>query len=73
MNNAGKSQRAFFQDIEPDVDKALFDVNVFSLISLSRVVLRYFLEFNRDGQFAVTSSTAGIIGLLLFLCFGENI
>lgn len=51
-----------FQDIDVAVDKAVFEVNVFSLVNLTRVVLRYFLEHNREGQFAVTSSTAGVMG-----------
>lgn len=63
VNNAGRSQRAYFQDIETQVDRSLFDVNVFGLINLTRSVLRYYLEFNHSGQFAVTSSTAGIVGV----------
>ena len=51
-----------FQEIDVTVDKAVFEVNVFSLVNLTRVVLRYYLEHNRDGQFAVTSSTAGVMG-----------
>lgn len=63
VNNAGRSQRAFFQEITVEVDKALFDINVFSLVNLTRVVLNYYFEKNPDGQFAVTSSTAGIVGV----------
>lgn len=62
VNNAGKSQRAFFQDIDIEVDRAIFDVNVFGLINLTRLVYRYFLDSKVEGQFAVTSSTAGIFG-----------
>lgn len=42
--NSGRSQRAKWVNIEPEVDKALFDVNVFSLVSLARIAVRYFLE-----------------------------
>lgn len=42
--NAGRSQRARWIDIEIEVDKAVFDVNVFSLVSLTRIAVRYFLE-----------------------------
>lgn len=63
VNNAGRSQRAFFHEIDLDVDKALFEVNVFSLINLTRVVLKYYFESNPDGQIAVTSSTAGLMGV----------
>lgn len=62
VNNAGKSQRAYFQDIDIEVDRAIFNVNVFGLINLTRLVYRYFLESKVKGQFAVTSSTAGIFG-----------
>ncbi|KAH7638414.1 dehydrogenase/reductase SDR family member 7 [Dermatophagoides farinae] len=63
INNAGRSQRASFIQIEPEVDKQLFDINVFGLVNLTRVVLRYFFEQNIDGQFGVTSSTAGLLGV----------
>lgn len=48
-------------DTDLDVDKAMFDLNVFSIVNLNRIVLRYFLE-NKRGQVAVTSSIAGKIG-----------
>ncbi len=61
ISNAGRSQRANWVDIELDVDKSLFELNVFSILSLNRIVLKYFLE-NKKGQLAVTSSIAGKIG-----------
>ncbi|ODM94851.1 Dehydrogenase/reductase SDR family member 7 [Orchesella cincta] len=61
ISNAGRSQRANWVDIELEVDKNLFELNVFSLINLNRIVLRYFLA-NGRGQLAVTSSVAGKIG-----------
>lgn len=64
VSNAGRTQRANWEDIELDVDKALFDVNVFSLVSLTRIVLRYFLNRGR-GHLAVTSSAAGKIGVAI--------
>ena len=60
--NAGRSQRASFADIDIEVDRQLFDVNVFGPISLSRQVLKYFGANQIKGQFVVTSSTAGKIG-----------
>ncbi|CAG2115851.1 unnamed protein product [Medioppia subpectinata] len=41
----------------------MFDVNVFGLINLTRIVLRYFLDNHMKGHFAVTSSTAGKLGV----------
>lgn len=61
MNNAGRSQRAVWEDIHIDVDKAIFELNVFSVVSLSRIALRYFDEHN-GGHLAVMSSLAGVIG-----------
>ncbi|XP_033208557.1 dehydrogenase/reductase SDR family member 7-like isoform X2 [Belonocnema kinseyi] len=62
VNNAGRTQRAIWEKIDLKVDKELFHLNVFSIISLSRVVLKYFLEKGK-GHFAVTSSTAGFTGV----------
>ncbi|CAG2170934.1 unnamed protein product, partial [Oppiella nova] len=62
VSNAGRSQRAAFQDIDIEVDKEIFDINVFGLVNLTRVVLRYFLNQQIKGQFVVTSSAAGKIG-----------
>lgn len=61
MNNAGRSQRALWENIEVSVDKEMFDLNVLSPIALSRLVAKYFCKMNA-GHFVVTSSIAGIIG-----------
>lgn len=63
MNNAGRSQRGSWEEIQLDVDKDLFEVDVFSTIALSRLVCKYFLEQGRHGHFAVTSSIAGKVGV----------
>ena len=62
MNNAGRSQRAVWEDIDITVDKEAFDLNTFSVVSLSRLAVKH---FNRQGggQIAVTSSLAGIMGV----------
>lgn len=61
LNNAGRSQRAKWHEIELTVDKEVFDLDVFSVINLSRIALRYFLENGIKGHLAVTSSVAGLI------------
>lgn len=61
VNNAGRSQRALWQDIDLKVDKDLFDLDVFSVVNLTRIVVRYFLAAKIDGHVAVTSSTAGLV------------
>ncbi|XP_054722753.1 dehydrogenase/reductase SDR family member 7-like [Uloborus diversus] len=61
VNNAGRSQRAAFEDIAIAVDKEMFEVNVFAPLHLTRKVLGHFLE-NGGGHFAVTSSCVGKMG-----------
>jgi dehydrogenase/reductase SDR family protein 7 len=62
VNNAGRSQRAEWDKIDINVDRELFELDVFSAIHLSRLVVTYFEQYKIDGQVAVTSSTAGYIG-----------
>lgn len=64
INNAGRSQRALFKDIDLAVDRKIFDINVFSVLSLTRIVLNYWLEKKIKGHLAVTSSTLGKVGLM---------
>ncbi|XP_064535391.1 dehydrogenase/reductase SDR family member 7 [Drosophila montana] len=60
VNNAGRSQRANWTEIEIQVDRDLFELDVFSVVHLSRIVVRYFLEQNGGrGHIAATSSIAG--------------
>lgn len=61
VNNAGRSQRAIWENIDLDVDKEMFNLNTFSVISLSRLVYKYFDKIGH-GHFVVTSSLAGIMG-----------
>ena len=61
VNNAGRSQRAEWMNIDIIVDKDLFDGNVFGLLNLSRVVMPHFLA-KKQGQIAVTSSVCGKVG-----------
>ncbi|XP_014242746.1 dehydrogenase/reductase SDR family member 7 [Cimex lectularius] len=61
VNNAGRSQRAVWEDISTEVDREMFDLNVFSLISLSRLAVKYF-DKNGGGHIVVSSSLAGIFG-----------
>lgn len=63
VNNAGRSQRGRWEEIQLEVDRDLFEVDVFATVALSRRVYKYFLEQGRRGHFAVTSSTAGRVGV----------
>ncbi|KAL0109594.1 hypothetical protein PUN28_014564 [Cardiocondyla obscurior] len=60
VNNAGRSQRAKWADIDLAVDKEMFDLNVFSIMSLSRQAIKHFLKVG-GGQIINTSSFAGIL------------
>lgn len=62
VNNAGRSQRAEWNKIDINVDRELFELDVFSVIHLARMAVTYFEQNSVKGQLAVTSSTAGLIG-----------
>ncbi|XP_058796181.1 dehydrogenase/reductase SDR family member 7 [Phymastichus coffea] len=61
VNNAGRSQRAVWEEINIAVDREVFDLNTFSVVSLSRLAIKQFKR-QGSGHIAVTSSLAGIIG-----------
>lgn len=62
FNNAGRSQRANFDDIDLVVDEQMFNLNVFAVVNMSRIALKHFNKKGR-GHIAVTSSIAGIFGV----------
>lgn len=62
MHNTGRSQRANWENIDINVDKEAFELNVFSIVNLTRVVLKYFIKQGK-GHVAVNSSIAGIMGI----------
>lgn len=61
INNAGRSQRAIWENVEIEVDRQVFELNVFGVVSLSRIAVQYFNTKNK-GHLVVTSSLAGVIG-----------
>ncbi|XP_043285656.1 dehydrogenase/reductase SDR family member 7 [Venturia canescens] len=62
VNNAGRTQRANWEDVDIEVDREVFELNVFSVLSLSRLAVKHFTE-NGQGHLVVTSSIAGIRGV----------
>ena len=58
VNNAGRSQRSAWADTQLEVDRQLFELNVFAPVALTRTALPALLA-RRGGQVAVVSSTAG--------------
>lgn len=57
--NAGRSQRALWENVDIQVDKDVFEVNVFGLLNLATLVVRRFLQTGSGGHIAITSSTVG--------------
>lgn len=64
VHNAGRSQRAHWKSIEIAVDREMFDLNVFSILSLSRMAVDHFLQTG-SGHIVINSSLAGICPLPL--------
>ena len=62
LHNAGRSQRARWEHTDIEVDLDLFNLNVFSIVNLSRCIMPHFLERN-SGTFALMSSAAGKAGV----------
>ena len=58
--NAGVSQRSFVKDTEFDVYRRLFEVNFFSIVSLTQAVLPVFTA-QKSGVFVPIASVAGRI------------
>lgn len=62
INNVGLSQRARWEYIESKVDHQIFELNVFSVVNLTRIAIKYF-NGKGKGRLAVMSSIAGLIGV----------
>ncbi|XP_064623119.1 dehydrogenase/reductase SDR family member 7-like [Lineus longissimus] len=62
VNNAGRSQRSEFLQMPLAVHREMLELNVLSVISLTKAVLPHMLE-RKQGQIVVTSSIAGKIGV----------
>lgn len=60
VNNAGRSQRAQFKDIALEVDREIFELDVFSVVNLSRVYVRHVEKTATTGHITITSSSVGL-------------
>jgi short-subunit dehydrogenase len=60
FNNAGISQRSFVLETDISVFKKILDIDLLSVIALSKSVLPYMVE-RKSGHIAATSSVAGIV------------
>lgn len=75
VNNAGRSQRAVWENIEIQVDREILELNVLSVVSLTRLVLPHMLE-RKQGHIVNMSSLAGKLGMKviqLAFCFSSVI
>jgi NAD(P)-dependent dehydrogenase (short-subunit alcohol dehydrogenase family) len=55
---AGLGLRGFFEDLDDDEIRRVFDVNVFGMMNVTRAVLPYMRQA-RSGRIVITSSVAG--------------
>lgn len=62
MNNAGRSQRALFEETSLDIDREVIELNVLGVLSLTKQVLPHMLE-RKEGHIAVMSSIAGKLSM----------
>jgi NADP-dependent 3-hydroxy acid dehydrogenase YdfG len=60
VNNAGVPLGGFLEQIEPDELQRLFDINVFSLLALTQLVLPT-MRAQRSGHVVMIGSAAGLI------------
>ncbi|XP_025266625.1 dehydrogenase/reductase SDR family member 7 isoform X2 [Camponotus floridanus] len=64
VNNAGRSQRAQWENIQVEVDREMFELNVLSIVSLSRLAVKHFLQTG-NGQIVINSSVAGFLPVVM--------
>jgi dehydrogenase/reductase SDR family protein 7B len=64
INNGGQSQRSEALDTSADTERALFEINYFSAVNLSKVVLPIMLK-QGHGKIVILSSIAGKFGFYL--------
>lgn len=61
INNAGRSQRALAEETPLDVDRSMFNLNFFAVVSFTKAVLPHMIR-QRSGHIMNTSSVAGKTG-----------
>lgn len=62
VNNAGRSQRASFNEIDVSVDEELYKINTLGPVNLTRLVLKHWEQTDSAGAIAVVTSVAGKLG-----------
>lgn len=62
VNNAGVSQRSLTKDTDISVDRAIMELDYFSVVALTKLVLPHMIE-RQSGYLVATSSVAGKYGV----------
>ena len=65
VNNAGRSQRALWTETDLEVDRQMLEINVISVLSLTKLVLPHMLD-RKQGHIVCMSSLAGKMRKFLF-------
>jgi len=61
INNAGRSQRSFATETPLEIDRTIMELNFFSKVALTKLVLPHMLE-NQGGHVVLISSISGKFG-----------
>jgi dehydrogenase/reductase SDR family member 7B len=61
VNNAGRSQRSFARDTPMEIDRTIMELNFFSKVALTKLLLPHMIE-NKGGHIVVISSVTGKFG-----------
>lgn len=61
INNAGVAQAGPFEQIELELDRKVFETNVFGPLNLSRLVCTHWLRCKMSGHLVLNSSTSAIL------------
>ncbi|XP_064605680.1 dehydrogenase/reductase SDR family member 7-like [Liolophura sinensis] len=62
VNNAGRTQRAVWEETDLEVDRDMLDLNVLGVLSLTKAVLPHMINTS-GGHVVVMSSVAGKVGV----------
>lgn len=71
INNAGRSQRSLARETPMDIDRNIMELNFFSVVTLTKLVLPYMRE-KRSGHIVVISSITGKFGFPLRTAYAAS-
>jgi len=71
MNNAGRSQRSLAKESDITIDRQIFELNFFSAVALTKLVIPYMLK-QKQGHLAVISSISGKFGFPLRTAYAAS-